>query len=44
MPERRLAALDIETGVYAEIKDPVCDLIMLGAETWAAETGWTAGG
>jgi GrpB-like predicted nucleotidyltransferase (UPF0157 family) len=38
--KRRLASLDIETGVYAEIKDPVCDLIMVAAEGWAAETGW----
>lgn len=38
--KRRLAALDIETGIYAEIKDPVCDLVMISAEKWAAETGW----
>ncbi|HEY5477219.1 MAG TPA: GrpB family protein [Tepidiformaceae bacterium] len=40
--KRRLASLDIETGVYAEIKDPVCDLIMVAAERWAADTGWRA--
>lgn len=34
--KRRLAALDIETGVYAEIKDPVCDLILTAATHWAA--------
>jgi GrpB-like predicted nucleotidyltransferase (UPF0157 family) len=38
--KRRLSALGIEGGVYAEIKDPVCDLIMLTAETWATDTGW----
>lgn len=41
--KRRLASLDIETGVYAEIKDPVCDLIMVSAERWATETGWRPG-
>jgi GrpB-like predicted nucleotidyltransferase (UPF0157 family) len=25
---------------YYAIKDPVCDIIMAGAETWAAGTGW----
>jgi len=40
--KRRLAALDIQTGVYAEIKDPVCDLVMISAEEWAAKTGWDA--
>jgi GrpB-like predicted nucleotidyltransferase (UPF0157 family) len=38
--KRRLASLDIETGVYAEIKDPVCDLIMVSAGRWATDTGW----
>lgn len=28
---------------YADIKDPVCDLIMQSAEKWAAETGWQPG-
>jgi GrpB-like predicted nucleotidyltransferase (UPF0157 family) len=27
---------------YYDIKDPVCDLIIGGAEVWAAATGWTA--
>ncbi|MEO8241707.1 MAG: GrpB family protein [bacterium] len=26
---------------YYDIKDPVFDLIMVGAEAWAAATGWT---
>lgn len=30
-----------ERGVYAETKDPACDLIMVAAEAWAAETGWS---
>ena len=25
---------------YADIKDPVCDIIMQSAEEWARETGW----
>jgi GrpB-like predicted nucleotidyltransferase (UPF0157 family) len=25
---------------YYDVKDPVCDIIMAGAETWAAATGW----
>jgi len=28
---------------YVELKDPVCDLIYLPAEDWAARTGWTPG-
>jgi GrpB-like predicted nucleotidyltransferase (UPF0157 family) len=30
---------DIEA--YCDIKDPVCDVIMSGAEAWAAQVGWT---
>jgi GrpB-like predicted nucleotidyltransferase (UPF0157 family) len=26
---------------YVDLKDPVCDLIYLPAEEWAARTGWT---
>jgi GrpB-like predicted nucleotidyltransferase (UPF0157 family) len=41
--KRRLAALPgIDTGVYADTKDPVCDIIMAAAEDWAARTGWVA--
>ncbi len=29
--------------VYYEVKDPVCDIIMGGAEVWAASTGWIMG-
>ncbi|MGH3299687.1 MAG: GrpB family protein [Trebonia sp.] len=27
-------------GEYADLKDPVCDLVYLPAEEWAARTGW----
>lgn len=33
------AVPDLEA--YTEVKDPVVDLVMTVAETWAAETGWT---
>jgi len=26
--------------LYYDVKDPVCDIIMAGAEGWAAQTGW----
>jgi GrpB-like predicted nucleotidyltransferase (UPF0157 family) len=38
--KQRLATLDIETAAYAQIKDPVCDLVMVAAELWAARVGW----
>lgn len=28
---------------YYDVKDPVCDIIMGGAEAWAATTGWRPG-
>ena len=28
---------------YYAVKDPVCDIIMVGAEAWATGTGWVAG-
>jgi len=33
------AVTDVDT--YTEIKDPVVDLVMVVAEPWALETGWT---
>ena len=40
--KKRAARLPLEsTGEYADLKDPVCDLIYLPAEEWAARTGWT---
>lgn len=38
--KRRLAPLCDSTLVYAEAKDPVCDLVYLPAEEWGARTGW----
>jgi GrpB-like predicted nucleotidyltransferase (UPF0157 family) len=26
--------------LYYDVKDPICDIIMAGAEDWAAATGW----
>ncbi|TDO49970.1 GrpB-like predicted nucleotidyltransferase (UPF0157 family) [Kribbella sp. VKM Ac-2527] len=41
--KRQAATLPIETvGEYADLKDPVCDLIYLPAEEWAARTGWSS--
>ena len=39
--KRALAALGIDRGVYADVKDPACDLIFIDAEDWALETGWS---
>ena len=38
--KRALSALGIDPGVYADVKDPACDLIYIAAEAWAAKTGW----
>jgi len=34
----RYHANDVD--VYYDVKDPVCDIIMAGAEVWAAATHW----
>jgi GrpB-like predicted nucleotidyltransferase (UPF0157 family) len=39
--KRALAALGIDPGVYADVKDPACDLIFIAAEDWALETRWS---
>jgi len=39
--KRALAALGIDPGVYADVKDPACDLIFIAAEAWAARSDWT---
>jgi GrpB-like predicted nucleotidyltransferase (UPF0157 family) len=41
--KRRAAALLPTESIadYSDLKDPVCDLIYLPAEEWAARTGWT---
>ncbi|MFD3562132.1 GrpB family protein [Streptomyces sp. NPDC058686] len=36
-----LASRVADTGTYADVKDPVVDLVVAVAEAWAAETGWT---
>jgi GrpB-like predicted nucleotidyltransferase (UPF0157 family) len=42
--KRRLAAyVGPDRDAYVEIKDPACDLIMVGAEAWAATVGWMPG-
>ena len=33
-------AKGIDRGVYADVKDPACDLIFIAAEDWAAQTAW----
>src|SRR5207249_11987631 len=38
--KRALAALGIDRGVYADVKDPACDLIFIAAQAWAAQIGW----
>ena len=38
--KQRLAAQGMDSSVYADIKDPVFDLILQAAEGWAARTGW----
>ena len=32
-----------DSDAYLDVKDPICDLIMAGAELWAAATGWQPG-
>jgi GrpB-like predicted nucleotidyltransferase (UPF0157 family) len=39
--KRALAALDLDPGAYADLKDPACDLIFIAAEEWASQTGWS---
>lgn len=42
--KRRAAALlPNDLDAYADLKDPVCDLVYLPAEEWAARTGWRPG-
>ncbi|MEV5599662.1 inositol monophosphatase family protein [Streptomyces sp. NPDC052496] len=38
--KRELAHRTADMGSYAEVKDPVVDLVAEVAEAWAAETGW----
>jgi GrpB-like predicted nucleotidyltransferase (UPF0157 family) len=41
--KRRLAPLFDNTGAYADVKDPACDLIAVAAEDWAHVTNWRQG-
>lgn len=34
-------AVEGERSLYSHVKEIVCDLILVGAERWAAESGWT---
>lgn len=38
--KRTLAGAVADTGTYADVKDPVVDLVVTVAEPWAAATGW----
>ena len=40
--KRSLAAATSGLDVYSEVKDPIVDLVITIAETWAVETGWSA--
>jgi GrpB-like predicted nucleotidyltransferase (UPF0157 family) len=41
--KRRLAVLGISRGVYADVKDPACDIIMAAAQDWAGAAAWQPG-
>ncbi|HEY5250010.1 MAG TPA: GrpB family protein [Acidimicrobiales bacterium] len=38
--KRALAGTTPDTEVYADVKDPVVDLVMVTAEAWALSVGW----
>jgi GrpB-like predicted nucleotidyltransferase (UPF0157 family) len=40
--KRALAEAVPDSGIYSEVKDPVVDLVITIAETWARHTSWTA--
>jgi GrpB-like predicted nucleotidyltransferase (UPF0157 family) len=39
--KRALAESVPDVGTYTDVKDPVVDLVIVVAESWAATTGWT---
>jgi GrpB-like predicted nucleotidyltransferase (UPF0157 family) len=39
--KRELARIADDTQDYVEVKDPATDVVIVVAERWAAETGWT---
>jgi len=42
--KRALARLHLDDiDAYLDVKDPVCDLVMVGAELWAAAVAWSPG-
>jgi GrpB-like predicted nucleotidyltransferase (UPF0157 family) len=41
--KRRLAAELRDVAAYADVKDPVCDLIIVAAQEWATATDWQLG-
>lgn len=38
--KRQLAMHFADTGIYSEVKDPICDLIIGAAEDWAERVNW----
>jgi GrpB-like predicted nucleotidyltransferase (UPF0157 family) len=36
----RLAATGVDLPTYADVKDPVVDVVVVAAEAWAARSGW----
>ncbi|RVU43781.1 GrpB family protein [Rubrivivax rivuli] len=42
--KRRLAAALADPAAYPEVKDPAVDLVVLAAEAWAAQRGWSGAG
>lgn len=41
--KRQLAKHFDDTGVYSDVKDPICDLIIGAATEWAERTNWNLG-
>ncbi|MDF1667820.1 MAG: GrpB family protein [Planctomycetota bacterium] len=41
--KRQLAKHFDDTGVYSDVKDPICDLIIGAAKEWADRSNWTLG-
>src|SRR6478735_3515581 len=39
--KRSLAAAMLDLDTYAEVKDPIVDLVIATAEEWAVDTGWS---
>jgi len=39
--KRSLAAAILDPDSYSDVKDPIVDLVIVVAEQWASETGWS---